>query len=101
QTVPSSAIALMGDVADTRTGRKRASILRAAEVRFLGQGFKGTSVDEVAALAEVSKQTIYKQFGNKQNLLVAVVSACLQRAGGAVLDQIDELAKTTDLHADL
>jgi TetR/AcrR family transcriptional repressor of mexJK operon len=91
----------MEDVADTRTGRKRASILGAAEARFLRQGFKGTSVDEVAALAEVSKQTIYKQFGSKHNLLVAVVSACLQRAGGAVLEQISALAETTDLRADL
>jgi TetR/AcrR family transcriptional regulator, mexJK operon transcriptional repressor len=87
--------------ADTRTGRKRASILSAAEARFLQKGFKSTSVDEVAALAEVSKQTIYKQFGSKHRLLEAVVSACLQRAGGPVLDQIAALAQTTDLRADL
>jgi TetR/AcrR family transcriptional repressor of mexJK operon len=56
-----------------RTERKRRFILQAAEALFLERGFVGASVDDVAAHASVSKQTVYKQFESKAALFVAVV----------------------------
>ncbi|MEU3601404.1 TetR/AcrR family transcriptional regulator [Streptomyces sp. NPDC006798] len=52
---------------------KRAAILAAARDLFLADGFDRTSVDAVAARAEVSKRTVYDYFGDKRNLLRAVV----------------------------
>src|SRR5260370_39286886 len=56
-----------------RTERKRRAILQEAEALFLDRGFVGASVEEVAARAAVSKQTVYKQFESKAALFVAVV----------------------------
>ncbi|MFI0976369.1 TetR/AcrR family transcriptional regulator [Streptomyces sp. NPDC021093] len=53
--------------------RKRAAILSAARELFLSDGFDRTSVDAIAARAEVSKRTVYDYFGDKQTLLRAVV----------------------------
>ncbi|MFJ7073662.1 TetR/AcrR family transcriptional regulator [Streptomyces sp. NPDC098781] len=53
--------------------QKRAAILTAARELFLADGFDRTSVDAVAARAEVSKRTVYDYFGDKRTLLQAVV----------------------------
>ncbi|MEV0254092.1 TetR/AcrR family transcriptional regulator [Streptomyces sp. NPDC050732] len=52
---------------------KRAAILSAARELFLADGFDRSSVDAVAARAEVSKRTVYDYFGDKRTLLHAVV----------------------------
>jgi TetR/AcrR family transcriptional repressor of mexJK operon len=67
-----------------RTERKRRAILQAAENLFLERGFDGASLDEVAARAEVSKQTIYKQFESKAALFVAVVQVMTGQAADRV-----------------
>jgi TetR/AcrR family transcriptional regulator, mexJK operon transcriptional repressor len=56
-----------------RSARKRRAILDSAAKLFLRNGFLGTSMDEVAALANVSKQTVYKQFASKESLFLGVV----------------------------
>jgi TetR/AcrR family transcriptional repressor of mexJK operon len=83
-----------------RSERKRQTILDAGQTLFLSQGFQHTSVDQIAALAQVSKQTVYKHFGDKQELLFTIVSAALNSAG-PVIEQIAALAYTADLETDL
>jgi TetR/AcrR family transcriptional repressor of mexJK operon len=56
-----------------RTPRKRRAILAAATDVFLQHGYLGASMDEVAAKAGVSKQTVYKQFENKERLFAEIV----------------------------
>lgn len=55
------------------TDRKRESILTAALREFLAQGFDGTSMDRIAALAEVSKRTVYNHFPSKDELFEAIL----------------------------
>ncbi|SDC55757.1 transcriptional regulator, TetR family [Paenibacillus sp. CF095] len=65
---------------------KRAKIIAAARDLFLSDGFDRSSVDAVAAKAGVSKRTVYDYYGDKQNLLLAVV----EESSLAVLDMIEQ-----------
>lgn len=67
---------------------KRQDILGAATRLFTDQGYEGTSVDDIAAAAGVSKQTVYSHFGSKERLFgVAVSEKC--RESGVDADLID------------
>ena len=66
--------------------RKRQAILAAAEQLFLRDGYLSTNMDELAALSQVSKQTVYKHFGSKEALFIALVSSMTTLAGDEVLD---------------
>ena len=57
-----------------RTARKRAAILEAATTIFLRDGYLDPGMDEIAELADVSKQTIYKQFIGKEALFIEIVA---------------------------
>jgi len=55
------------------TDRKRDAIVQAAIVEFRANGFDATSVDKVAARAEVSKRTLYNHFPSKDELFAAIL----------------------------
>ncbi len=57
-----------------RSEEKRRQIMSAAMELFTSNGFEGTSVDDIAAAARVSKQTVYSHFGCKETLLGLAVS---------------------------
>ncbi|RSN50811.1 TetR family transcriptional regulator, partial [Amycolatopsis sp. WAC 04182] len=40
---------------------------------FLRNGYVGASMDEVAAIASVSKQTVYKHFSDKEQLFTTII----------------------------
>lgn len=65
---------------ETRTVGKRRAIKAAATTLFLRQGYPGTSMDEIAAAAGVSKQTVYKQFVDKEQLFRDIVLAITESA---------------------
>ncbi|HEX4195962.1 MAG TPA: TetR/AcrR family transcriptional regulator [Caulobacteraceae bacterium] len=73
-----------------RTERKRRAILQEAEALFLDRGFVGASVEEVAARAAVSKQTVYKQFESKAALFVAVVQDMTRQGSDRVQVQMPD-----------
>lgn len=77
--------------------RKRRAILEAATDVFLRSGFLGASMDEIAALAQVSKQTVYKQFASKEALFVAVVSIMTDQASDRVHKGLPELREGEDV----
>lgn len=52
---------------------KREQILKGAIQVFLQRGYAGTSMDRVAAIANVSKQTIYSHFQDKEGLFTALI----------------------------
>jgi len=84
-----------------RSARKRLTILSAGQELFLSNGYQGTSVDQIAASAEVSKQTVYKHFGDKHELLLAIVDDALTGTVAPFLERIRALAGTADLQADV
>ncbi len=86
---------------DTRSARKRRAILAAATTLFLRDGYRGTSMDEIAALAAVSKQTVYKQFADKQSLFSEIVVATVSEISDPVHDEVLKLEDSGDVEADL
>ncbi|HEX2398845.1 MAG TPA: TetR/AcrR family transcriptional regulator [Mycobacterium sp.] len=84
-----------------RSARKRLTILSAGRDLFLSNGYQGTSVDQIAASAEVSKQTVYRHFGDKHELLLAIVNTALESTVTPFLERIGALADTADLEGDL
>lgn len=75
-------------MAETRSERTQRKILSAASTLFLKDGFSGTSMDEVAMAAGVSKQTIYAHFRAKEALFVAVVRNMTGQAGDRVQEEV-------------
>lgn len=57
----------------------RSRILAAAGEIFLKEGFAGTTVDAVAALARMSKESIYDRFPTKSALFEAAVRASIDK----------------------
>lgn len=82
-----------------RSARKRAAILNAATEVFLRDGYPGASMDEIAALSAVSKQTIYKHFGSKELLFVEIVTSMTGAAGDIVHNDVEDLGKDEDVKA--
>ena len=63
-----------------KSAQKRADILKAAQRLFLELGFEGTSMDAIAALAGVSKLTVYNHFTDKERLFQdAVEQRCREQ----------------------
>ena len=87
--------------AEPRSVRKRQAILEAATTAFLSSGYLGTSMDEIAALASVSKQTVYKHFADKQRLFSEIVVATVNEAGEPTVDEVASLRDSGDVEADL
>jgi TetR/AcrR family transcriptional repressor of mexJK operon len=58
------------------------AIRQAASALFLERGYQGTSMDDIAAAAHVSKQTIYTHFSDKESLLAGLVLANSDRVEG-------------------
>ncbi|HEX2048903.1 MAG TPA: TetR/AcrR family transcriptional regulator [Acidimicrobiales bacterium] len=85
----------------TRAGRKRRAILDAAATVFLRNGYVGTSMDEIAALAEVSKQTVYKHFSDKERLFTELVTTTVREASDPVHEEVLSLRDSGDVEADL
>ncbi len=55
------------------TDRKRQAIVDAAIVEFRANGFEATSMDKIAARAEVSKRTVYNHFPSKDELFADIL----------------------------
>jgi TetR/AcrR family transcriptional repressor of mexJK operon len=92
-----------------RSALKREAILSAATALFLRDGYRDTSMDQVAADAGVSKQTVYKQFEDKERLFrdivlgvtgnaEAIITGMTSALGGTGVASRDDLqAVLTDL----
>ena len=79
------------------TAKKRAAVLEAAAKVFLSGGYLGASMDEIADLAGVSKQTVYTYFSNKEALFAAMASALSNEANDRVHNNVAEFGEDDDL----
>ena len=67
------------------TGKeRREQLLEVGRKLFAEKGFEATSVEEIAATAEVSKPVVYEHFGGKEGLYAVVVD----REVRSLLDRI-------------
>jgi TetR/AcrR family transcriptional regulator, mexJK operon transcriptional repressor len=86
---------------ERRSTRKRGAILAAATTLFLSNGYLGTSMDEIAARARVSKQTVYKHFADKERLFSEIVTATVDEIADPNHDEVLKLKDTGDVDRDL
>lgn len=61
---------------------KRQAIVEAAAQSFFNVGFAATSIEQIAADADVSKVTIYNHFGDKRALFAAAVERECEKIRG-------------------
>lgn len=67
------------------TGKqRREQLITVGRALFAERGFEGTSVEEIAARAEVSKPVIYEHFGGKEGLYAVVVDREMVRLEGLI-----------------
>jgi TetR/AcrR family transcriptional repressor of mexJK operon len=103
--VSSSAIPPPADLAQPRRRAARLAsapvILEAATTLFLRNGYLGTSVDDIAALAHVSKQTVYTHFADKEQLFGELVRGNISRVDTFIDSVTAGLGETTALEDDL
>jgi TetR/AcrR family transcriptional regulator, mexJK operon transcriptional repressor len=92
---------MQGGDGQTRTARKRRAILEAATTLFLRDGYQATSMDQIAAAASVSKQTVYKQFADKQSLFREIVTGTVAEVADPVAQQVARLRASADLETGL
>jgi TetR/AcrR family transcriptional regulator, cholesterol catabolism regulator len=81
--------------------RRRREMLDAAVELFRERGYLGTTVDDIAARAGVTKRTLYHHMGNKENILAEIHSQFIEdglrkwrnivAAGGAPTDVLKRL----------
>src|SRR3954451_7369897 len=57
---------------------RREQLIEIARRLFAERGFDGTSVEEIAARAEVSKPVVYEHFGGKEGIYAVVVDREIQ-----------------------
>lgn len=58
---------------------RRQQLLEIGRTLFATKGFEGTSVEEIAAKAGVSKPVVYEHFGGKEGLYAVVVDREMRR----------------------
>jgi TetR/AcrR family transcriptional repressor of mexJK operon len=77
------------------------AILEAATALFLRSGYLGTSVDDIAALAHVSKQTVYTHFADKEQLFAELVRGNISRVDTFIESVTAGLGETTSVEEQL
>ena len=59
---------------DPRVVRSRAAVVEAARELFLRKGYAGTTMEEIAALAGLTKRTLYNNYADKSALFTGIVT---------------------------
>ncbi|MEV4102138.1 TetR/AcrR family transcriptional regulator [Nonomuraea sp. NPDC049649] len=84
----------MGTVTESRsrrrmTGReRREQLILISRTLFAEKGFDGTSIEEIAATAQVSKPVVYEHFGGKEGVYAVVVDREMQKLLGMITEAL-------------
>ena len=62
-----------------KADERREEVLQAASAAFAEGGYRGTTTEDVARRAGISQPYIFRLFGSKKELFIAVVEACFER----------------------
>ncbi|MCX5409486.1 TetR/AcrR family transcriptional regulator [Streptomyces sp. NBC_00335] len=81
--------------------RKRRAITDAAAAEFLAEGYAGASMDAITSRSGVSKATVYKHFGTKERLFLAVIGGMVRQACAGLEPDGSALTEAADLRAAL
>jgi TetR/AcrR family transcriptional regulator, mexJK operon transcriptional repressor len=84
-----------------RSCRKRSAIVDAATELFLTREYAGTSMEDIASTAAVSKQTVYKHFSDKETLFREVALGSVEPVGSAFRAVVTATADANDVPAAL
>jgi AcrR family transcriptional regulator len=68
---------------------RREQLIEIARGIFAERGFDGTSIEEIASRAAVSKPVVYEHFGGKEGLYAVVVDREVRRLLGMMQDSLD------------
>ncbi|CAM5341110.1 TetR/AcrR family transcriptional regulator [Streptomyces narbonensis] len=93
-------IPIIPDPADAAS-RKRQAIIDAALAEFLAEGYSAASMDAITRGSGVSKATIYKHFGSKERLFLAVIGGVLPKTYADLEPSNSTIAEAPDLRAAL
>ncbi|WP_226345787.1 TetR/AcrR family transcriptional regulator [Agilicoccus flavus] len=72
--------------------QRREQLLVVGRTLFAQKGYEGTSVEEIAASAKVSKPVVYEHFGGKEGLYAVVVDREIR----TLLSAVEEALTTAD-----
>ncbi|GAA1988298.1 TetR/AcrR family transcriptional regulator [Isoptericola halotolerans] len=70
--------------------QRREQLLAVSRGLFAGKGFEGTSVEEIAATAEVSKPVVYEHFGGKEGIYAVIVDREVQALTSVLTGALEE-----------
>ena len=70
-------------------GQRREQLLDVSRALFAEKGFEGTSVEEIAARAEVSKPVVYEHFGGKEGMYAVIVDRELHQLLGVLTQSLE------------
>ena len=79
---------------------RREQLIAVARGLFAERGFDATSVEEVAARAQVSKPVVYEHFGGKEGLYAVVVDREITTISAAISSAITDPASSTAVAPD-
>ena len=77
--------------------RTRQTILQAASELFAAQGFAATTINAIAAKADVAAETVYLRFGNKLTLISEILETAI--VGNAPRVDVLELPEIAAIRA--
>ncbi|MEV0312405.1 TetR/AcrR family transcriptional regulator [Nonomuraea fuscirosea] len=84
----------MGTVTEPRSRRRmsgaerREQLISIGRTLFAEKGFDGTSIEEIAATAQVSKPVVYEHFGGKEGVYAVVVDREMQKLLGMITEAL-------------
>nr|WP_246083698.1 TetR/AcrR family transcriptional regulator [Nonomuraea diastatica] len=67
---------------------RREQLVRISRTLFAEKGFDGTSIEEIAATAQVSKPVVYEHFGGKEGVYAVVVDREMQTLLGMITEAL-------------
>ncbi len=76
---------------------RREQLIEVSRGLFADKGFDGTSVEEIAARAQVSKPVVYEHFGGKEGVYAVVVDREVRRLLDIIRDSLTEAEGPKDM----